>query len=117
MALHYESFITNLKCCPVPLAYGSSGTGKTTAVHCGLGLLGADDIRFFRKITPAKVSQLCSVSSIPLVVDDPDTKSGFSAMVMDLYNGARTGTISKGETQPISTVVISSNITPIEEER
>ena len=99
------------------LAYGSSGTGKMTAVDCGFGLLGADDIRLFRRITPAKVAQLCSMSSIPLVVDDADTKSGFSSMVMDLYNGAKTGTVSKGESQPISTVVISSNITPIEEER
>jgi len=117
MALHYQNFIAKLKCCPVPFAYGNSGTGKTTAVHCGLGLLGADNIRFFRHITPAKVAQLCSISSIPLVVDDPDTKSGFSCMVMDLYNGAKTGTISKGEIQPISTIVISSNISPIEEER
>ena len=117
MALHYESFIAKLKCCPVPLAYGSSGTGKTTAVHCGLGLLGADDVRFFRKITPAKVAQLCATSNIPLVVDDPDTKSGFSSMIMDLYNGAKSGTIGKGEMRPKSTIVISSNITPIEEER
>jgi len=56
-------------------------------------------------------------SSIPPGLDDPDTKSGFSCMVMDLYNGAKTGTISKGEIQPISTIVISSNISPIEEER
>ena len=49
MALHYESFIARLKNCPIPLTYGSSGTGKTTAVHCGLGLLGADNIRFFSK--------------------------------------------------------------------
>ena len=63
-----------------------------TAVHCGLGLLGADDICFFRKTTLAKVAQLSSTSSIPLVVDDPDIKSGFSSIVMDLYNGAKTGT-------------------------
>ena len=117
MALHYESFIKGLNYCPIPLAYGCSGTGKTTTVHCGLGLFGADDIRFFRKITPAKVSQLCSMSSLPLVVDDPDTKSGFSCMVMDLYHGARSATVSKGESRPISTIVLSSNISPIEQER
>ena len=57
------------------------------------------------------------MSSIPLVVDDPDTKAGFSTMMMDLFNGAKTGSVGRGETEPISTVVISSNITPIEEER
>ena len=99
------------------MAYGSSGTGKTTAVHCGLGLLGADNIRFFRKVTAAKVAQLCSLSSLPLVVDDPDTKSGFSSILIDLYNGGKYANVGKGELKPISTVVISSNITPIEEER
>ena len=38
-------------------------------------------------------------------------------MIMDLYNGARTATVSKGQTLPISTIVISSNISPVEEER
>ena len=81
MALHYQSFISKLKYCPIVIAYGKSGTGKTTAVLIGLGLLGADEIRFFRKITPAKVSQLCSLSSIPLVVDDPDANAGFSSLI------------------------------------
>ena len=105
MALHYDTFISKLKSCPIPLAYGSSGTGKTTAVHCGLGLLGADDVRFFRKVTAAKVAHLCSVSSLPLVVDDPDTKSGFSSVLIDLYNGGKQATVGKGEMKPISTVV------------
>ena len=63
------------------------------------------------------MAQLCSLSSLPLVVDDPDTKSGFSSILIDLYNGGKYATVGKGELKPISTVVISSNITPIEEER
>ena len=117
MSLHYKSFIDNLSSCPITLAYGASGTGKTTALHCGLGLLGADDLRFFRDLSPAKAFQLCSITSIPLGVDDPDSKGSFSKVIMDLYNGAKRGTISKGEAKPISTVVISSNITPIEQQR
>ena len=85
--------------------------------NCGLGLLGADDLRFFRDLSPAKAFQLCSITSIPLGVDDPDSKGSFSKVIMDLYNGAKRGTISKGEAKPISTVVISSNITPIEQQR
>ena len=117
MALHYQTFIAKLKSCPITLAYGQSGTGKTTALHCGLGLMGADDLRFFRDLSPAKVSQLCSVTSVPLGVDDPDSKSSFSKIIMDLFNGAKRGTLSKGEVKPTSTVVISSNITPIEQQR
>ena len=117
MALHFSTFIEKLKSCPVPLAYGESGSGKTTALHCGLGLLGADDMRFFRELTPAKVFELCSISNIPLGVDDPDSKSGFSKVIMDLYNGAKRGTIARGEVKPLSTVVISSNFPPVDQQR
>ena len=34
-------------------------------------------------------------------------------MIMDVYNGARTGTVTKGETLPMSSIVISSNIPPL----
>ena len=47
MALHYVKFMQAMKSCPITLAYGSSGTGKTTALHCGLSMIGADDIRFY----------------------------------------------------------------------
>jgi hypothetical protein len=117
MALHYQKFIENLNSCPVLFAYGKSGSGKTTALLCALSLLGADNIRFFRAISPAKIIQLCSTTNIPLGLDDPDTKGGFSKVIMDLFNGAKQGTISRGEIKPISTVVISSNITPIDQQR
>ena len=52
MALHFTTFVETM---PITLAYGSSGTGKTTALHCGLSLMGADEIRFFREVTPALV--------------------------------------------------------------
>ena len=61
--------------------------------------------------------QLCSVTNIPLGLDDPDTKGGFSKIIMDLFNGAKQGTISRGEVKPKSTVVIASNITPINQQR
>ena len=117
LALHYAMFISKLKCCPIVFAFGPSGTGKTTALQCGLSLLGADELRFFRDLSPAKVIQLCSSTSIPLGVDDPDSKAGFSKTIMDLYNGAKKGTISKGEVKPTSTVIISSNITPLDQQR
>ena len=46
-----------------------------------LAAIGVDEVRLFQKITPAKVSQLCSLSSIPLVVDDPDTNAGFTDLL------------------------------------
>lgn len=53
MALHYQTFIQKLRSCPIMLAYGTSGTGKTTAIHCGLALLGADEFRLYHKVSAA----------------------------------------------------------------
>lgn len=117
MALHYQTFITKAKNCPVTLAYGSSGTGKTTAVCCGLGLFGADEFRFFHQVSPAKAFELCSTTSIPLGYDDPDTKHGFSSLIIDLYHGMKKGTMKGGEKKPTSTVLISSNLPPIDQQR
>ena len=115
MGLHYKSFIQKLTNCPVTLGYGNSGTGKTFLLRCGLGLLGADEFRFFH-VSLAKAFQLCSTTSIPMGYDDPDTKKGFSALIMDLYNGARKATISLCEQIPSSTVVISSTMAPIDQQ-
>ena len=117
IALHFQKFIENLKSCPILLAYGTSGSGKTTALLSALSLLGAENLRFFRNLSPAKKIQICSITNIPLGLDDPDTKGGFSKTIMDLFNGAKQGTISRGEVKPISTVVISSNIIPIDQQR
>ncbi len=113
MALHYESFIDRMTICPIPFGYGAgSGTGKTTALRCGLSLLGAENFRFFHHLTPAKAMQLCSLTNIPLGLDDPDFRSQFSSLISDLYNGAKCGTLASGEMKPISTVVMTSNILP-----
>ena len=47
--------------------------------------MGADEIRFFREVTPALVQKLCSETNIPLGVDDPDSKCAFSKVIMDVY--------------------------------
>ena len=44
MALYYQTFIEKLRSCPIKLAYGQSGTGKTTALHYGLGLMGVHNL-------------------------------------------------------------------------
>lgn len=116
MALHYTTFIRTMKCCPITLGYGSSGTGKTTALHCGVALFGADDLRFYREATLATISHLCSTTNVPVGLDDLDSKGAFSKVIIDLYNGAKKGTVTRGESQPISTVVISSNFPPVEQQ-
>ena len=77
MTLHYQDFIRKLRSCPVTVGFGPSGTGKTTALHSGLSVLGADGFRCFHQLSSAKALQLCSVTNIPLGLDDPDSKSNF----------------------------------------
>jgi len=79
-----------MKSCPIPIAYSASGTGRATTLHCALNLLGADEMRYFYQLSPAKALQLCTVS-IPLGLDDPDTKFNFCSL--DLFNGAKKGTV------------------------
>ena len=117
MTLHYQEFIHKLRSCPIPVGYGPSGTGKTTALHSGLSLLGADSFRFFHQLSPAKALQLCSLTNIPLGLDDPDSKSQFSGLLVDLYHGAPKATMGSGEIKPISSIVVSSNFTPHENQR
>ena len=140
MTLHYQEFIEKMRNCPITVGYGPSGTGKTTALHSGLSLLGADGFRFFHHLSPAKALQLCSVTNIPLGrfyhqlapertttllslifpyvgLDDPDSKSNFAGLLIDLYHGAAKATMTSGEIKPISSMVVSSNFTPHENQR
>ena len=73
IALHYQSFVKKFKSCPVPIAFGESGTGKTTALWSGLSLLGAHKNSFFSKISKEKALQLCCMSNIPIGIDDPQS--------------------------------------------
>ena len=58
-----------------------------------------------------QVAQICSLSSLPLVVDDPDTKSGFSSILIDLHNGGKYTTFGKGELN-INICILSDGACP-----
>ena len=60
LSLHYQSMIRKWKNCPIPLMFGESGTGKTTALFCALSLFGAQETHFHTKITKEMVLQICS---------------------------------------------------------
>ena len=117
MILHYTQFIECLTNCPIPVGFGRSGTGKTNALRCGLGLLGAHDFRFYHHLSPAKALQLCSITNIPLGLDDPDSKSSFSSLLVDFFNNAKKSTMCSGDVKPISSIVVSTNYVPNEEMR
>ena len=116
--LHYQELIEQLRYCPIPLAFGVSGTGKTTALECALSLFGARDSRLCSKVTRAKIFYLCcECAGIPLGVVDPHSKSDIDKLLVDLYNGKKGATMGRGDRQPTSTAIIASNFSPADQGR
>ena len=85
--------------------------GKTTALNVALSLLGANGCQLFSKITKQKILQLCCQGTLPVVVDDPESQNDINRLIIDLYNGAKSGTISRGEAKPQSGAIIAANFT------
>lgn len=110
LVLHYQDFIDKLRYCPIPIAFGPSGTCKTTALESALSLLGAHKTRIYSKVTREKIFEMCCENAgIPLGVDDPHSKSDISKLLVELYNGKKGGTVGRGESQPRSTALIAAN--------
>ena len=71
MVLNYRQFIDRLCNCPIPLAFGPSGTGKITALESEMAILGAHNTRLYSKVTQEKNFEMCCESSgLPIAVDD-----------------------------------------------
>ena len=117
MATHYSTIRDLGFHCPVPLIFGSPGTGKTTALRSGLSLLGCTEQRMFSKATKEKYASLCSTTTLPLIIDDPRSKDSISDLVMSLYNGAYEGTLSRGHGRPSTMAIIGANFTTSEQEQ
>ena len=54
---------------------------------------------------------------MPLGIDNPKSKSAISDLVISLLNGAKGGTMKRGEQEPKSMAVISANFTTLEKEK
>ena len=110
LCLHYQTMLKKWKNCPIPLVFGNSGTGKTTALLCALALYGAQETHFYSKITKEKVLQICASTGIPVGVDDPQSRSEISRLMIDLYQGFMNSTVSRGATKPSATCMISATL-------
>lgn len=117
LVLHYRLLQNKLTFCPVPLAFGSSGTGKTTALKCALGMLGVASNRLYCDVTKEKIIDLCCSSGVPLGVDDPQSKGNISNLIISLYNGAGVGTVSRGNQELKTSCIITANFTTLDQQK
>ena len=117
MVLHYEAILDRYLNYPVAIAFGQSGTGKTTALRCGLSMLGAYPNRFFSRGTKEKYLELCSESTIPIGIDDPSVQKDVDSLCLDLFNGAKSGSIKRGERRPSTTAILAANFSTTSKEK
>ena len=111
MALHYNTVKDELGFCPVPIGFGNPGAGKTTALKCGLAMMGLLPHRLWSNGTREMFVQLCCTGYMPLGIDDPKSQSTISELVMTLFGGANECTIGRGSYKPTCMAVISANFT------
>ena len=109
MAVHYSTILRKRNHCHVPLLTGPSGTGKTTALKSALSLFGAHESRFFSRGSVESYGSHCCESGLPLGCDDPLSEKQTGQLMVDLYNGAKITSVSKGVRKPRTMVLVSAN--------
>lgn len=82
---------------PTSLPFGESGTGKTTALRCGLAITGVYPSRFYSRALLEKYSELCSTNCLPLWLDDPKSKPAINDLTIALFNRAICVTTKRGK--------------------
>lgn len=65
MAMHYGTILAKYMNCAVPVAFVESGTGKTTALRCGLALVGASS-RFLVEVPRKSTLTYAALPQSPL---------------------------------------------------
>ena len=119
MALHYNTIKAKFGFCPVPVAFGYPGTGKTTALKYCLSMMGLLPQRLWSSGTKQLFSQILSSARgyMPLGIDDPNSQVAISELVMSLYGGAHEGTLTRGTCKPTCMAIISANFTVKDSEK
>ena len=109
MAFHYKVIMSIKQFCPVPLAFGASGTGKTLALRCSLALFGAHNQHIFQHCTLQYYSSRCAECSIPFGIDDPTHSNELGELLLSVSNGTKRATVGRGSETPQSSPIITAN--------
>ena len=116
MSFHYQYILDTFEGCPVVVAYGDLGTGKTTSLKAGLAVFGRCRRAIVRRTTAAYIRDRCSLSTVPFGIDDPSVPREVGKMLVDLYNGATSATCTHSFV-PVGIPVVTANFSMAERER
>ena len=106
MVLHYSQLIRKRGHCHVPILYGISQTGKTTALQFALSLFG---LTFYSRGSKEAYLQKCCSSTFPVGCDAPQSKASIGQLIVELFNGAKCTLVKYGDKIPITSCIISAN--------
>ena len=109
LCMHYKTLVDRNGECFAPLICGDVGTGKSMALRAALSLFGSHRSRFYSRGTREKLLQHLSHSTFPIGIDDPQKPDAIGELMVDLFNGAKSTTITHGDIQPMSTGIITAN--------
>lgn len=109
MAMHYKHIVEVNGECPAPFVCGPVGTGKSLSLKAGLALIGGHKTRFYSRGTREKYQLLLSQSSFPVGIDDPQRPDAIGELMIDLFNGAKSTTVTHGDIQPTTSGIITAN--------
>ena len=124
MAFHYRQIVTTYSGCPIAIASGESGTGKSTSIAAALALQGLNEKHIFVKGTNSAFLDRSSKSGLPYGIEDPknnvaskNNAINLGELAVDLYNGSRTANMKTGSLKPLSIPLIASNFQINQQER
>ena len=103
MSFHYNAVFAQKLFCPVPLAFGPSGTGKTIVLHCALALFGAHMQHIYQRCTLQYYASRCAECSIPF-------GNEHSELLPSISNNTERATVTHGSNQPQSSPMISADL-------
>lgn len=125
LSFHYETVVEKYGGCPITVAIGESETGKSTAIRAGLSLFGCDELSQYVKGTNAFFLERAVRSTLPFGIEEAKGKGGktkanqldLPELIIDLYNGARSGNLKTGSVRPKAIPALASNFDVHEMER
>ncbi|XP_019619611.1 PREDICTED: uncharacterized protein LOC109466335 isoform X1 [Branchiostoma belcheri] len=96
MSMHAELVASRFDSCPVTVAVGPSGLGKTMALKTALSMIGIGENGYLRQFKREAVVSLASRTTLGCFMDDPHTLESRKEAAVDFYGMGGFYTLSRG---------------------